>query len=82
MKIFLTASPEARANRRFLELKEKNQNVPYETVLADIIERDKRDSERAVAPLKAADDAILVDTSEINFDQSLKLILDLIMEHK
>lgn len=82
LKIFLTASAEARANRRFLELKEKKQEIPYDTVLADIIERDKRDSERAVAPLKAAEDAIVVDTSEIDFNQSLKIILDLITEHK
>jgi cytidylate kinase len=64
IKIFLTASAEQRAQRRFLELKERGQDTAYDTVLGDIIERDKNDSNRAVAPLRQADDAILVDTSQ------------------
>ena len=81
VKIFLTASAKARADRRFLELKEKGQSVDYDTVLADIIERDKRDMERPVAPLKVADGAIVVDTSDINFEQSLEKLYDIVSEN-
>ena len=80
LKIYLTASAEARANRRFLELKEKGQDVPYEQVLSDIIDRDKRDMERPIAPLKVAEGAIIVDTSDINFKQSVDKIIELISE--
>ena len=80
VKIFLTASAKARAKRRHLELEQKNQNIPYEQVLEDIIQRDKRDSERETSPLKMADDAISVDTSDIDFDESLELLLSIISE--
>lgn len=63
LKIFLTAGPEVRAERRFLELKARGQDVSYEQVLADLAERDRNDATRALAPLKMAEDAILLDTS-------------------
>lgn len=65
LKIFLTASAERRAERRYLELREKGATDSYDEVLRDIIKRDKNDSSRAAAPLKRADDAIEVDTSEL-----------------
>lgn len=79
VKIFLTASPEARAARRHKELVEKGQKVDYETVLADIRKRDYQDTHRAIAPLKQAEDAILVDTSEIDFEASFALLKDTIL---
>lgn len=78
VKIFLTASPEARAERRYKELQEKGMNTPYEEVLADMIKRDYDDSHRAIAPLKQADDAILCDTSNIGLEESIQLIIDTI----
>ncbi len=78
VKIFLTASPEARAKRRHLELTEKGMETRYEDVLADMIERDYNDSHRAIAPLKQADDAVLADTSEIDLQQSIELIISII----
>lgn len=65
LKIFLTASPEVRARRRYDELVAKGQTVDLQNTLAEIIERDERDSSRATAPLKQADDAVLLDTSEL-----------------
>ena len=81
VKIFLTASAEARAQRRCKELQEKGQPAELETVLADIRQRDYQDSHREVAPLKQADDAILVDTSDIDFDQSFAVLKRTILEH-
>lgn len=81
VKIFLTASPEARAQRRCKELQEKGQSAEYETVLADIRQRDYQDTHREVAPLKQAQDAILVDTSDIDFDQSFAVLKRTILEH-
>ena len=78
LKIFLTASAEERARRRFVQLQEKGTVQPYEEVLADIIERDKRDSERETAPLKQAEDAILLDTSDLNQEESIQAVIDLI----
>jgi cytidylate kinase len=63
LKVFLTASPEVRARRRFDELRQKGMQVSLEETLADLLERDHRDSTRAVAPLRQADDAVPVDTS-------------------
>lgn len=80
LKIFLTASAEVRAKRRYQELLKKNQVVDYDTILKDIIDRDNRDMTREIAPLKVADDAIVVDTSDLNFEQSVQAILDLIKE--
>ena len=78
VKIFLTASAEARATRRYKELIEKGMKTPYEEVLADMIKRDYDDSHRAIAPLKQAEDAILCDTSELNLEQSIQLIINTI----
>ncbi len=78
VKIFLTASAEVRAERRLKELKEKGIDVSFDEVLAEMKYRDKQDSEREVAPLKKADDAILADTSDKSFDESVELILDII----
>ncbi len=80
VKIFLTASAEKRAGRRYEELREKGQNVTFESVLENIRQRDKNDSERAIAPLKPADDAITVDTSDINLEESAALLKKVILE--
>ena len=73
VKIFLTASPEARAQRRYDELIEKGMDVKYDDVLADMIKRDYDDSHRAIAPLKQADDAVLADTSGNTLEESIAL---------
>ena len=80
VKIFLTASPEARAKRRYEELLEKGMDVRFEDVLADMIQRDYNDSHRAIAPLKPADDAVLLDTSGNTLEQSVKLVTETIRE--
>ena len=80
LKIYLTASAEERAKRRFDELAAKGQDVKYETVLHDVIERDFRDMNRKTAPLKVADGAVVVDTTENTFKQSLKELTDIIKE--
>ena len=81
VKIFLTASAEARAERRAKELAEKGQPADFATVLADIQQRDYQDSHRAVAPLKQAEDAILVDTSSIGLQESFDLLKRTILAH-
>ena len=81
VKIFLTASPEARAERRYKELLEKGMEATYEEVLADMVKRDYDDSHRAIAPLKQADDAILCDTSGNELQQSIDLIIRTIKEN-
>ena len=80
VKIFLTASPEARAERRRKELEEKGQPADFATVLADIEQRDYQDTHRAVAPLKQAQDAVLVDSSDIDFEQTFALLKKTILE--
>ena len=80
VKIFLTASPEARATRRWKEYQQKGVEVSYEEVLADVRQRDYQDTHRAAAPLRQADDAQLLDTSEMNFEQSLKAMKKMIVE--
>ena len=82
LKIFLTASPEARADRRYLELKDKPDAPSYEEVLADIIKRDHDDSTREIAPLKQADDAVLCDTTELTLEQSVDKIIAMIKNVK
>ena len=79
LKIFLTASAEARARRRLLELESKGLASGFDEVLKDIQYRDAQDSSRATAPLKAAEDAVLVDTSELDFEQSLALLAELVV---
>ena len=78
VKIFLTASPEARADRRYKELIEKGMEVNYDEVLADIINRDHNDSTRAIAPLKPAEDSVYLDTSNIDFEGSIAAVKDII----
>jgi len=80
VKIFLTASARVRAKRRLLELEEKGEKITFQQVLADIEERDERDSNRPIAPLRCAPDAIRVDTSELNLQQSIDRILQIIRE--
>ena len=78
VKIFLSASPEVRAKRRLLELQVQNRAATYEEVLRDIKERDYRDTHRKAAPLRRADDAVLLDTSELSLEESVDAILNLI----
>lgn len=78
VKIFLTASAEERARRRFAELSEKGEKVSFEKVLQDMIARDKQDTERAIAPLKAAPDAVKLDTSGNTIEQSIDQILTIV----
>ena len=80
LKIFLTASPEARARRRCSELIAKGQDVQYEDVLRDLKLRDENDSTRAAAPLKAAEDALLLDTTEMDFEESCRAVAEMIRE--
>ena len=80
VKIFLTASAESRAERRYKELIEKGMSVTFKEVYDDMVQRDYNDMNRATAPLKQADDAILADTSGFEFEQSLELILKIINE--
>ena len=72
VKIFLTASAEERAHRRWKELREKGIHTPFDEVLRDIEYRDRQDSTRAAAPLRAADDAVTIDNSELSFDESVE----------
>ena len=74
VKIFLTASPEARARRRYLELQQKGENVTLDEVMADMIQRDRDDTTRAEAPLRQAEDAVLVDTSELTLEESMDAV--------
>lgn len=80
VKIFLTASPEARAARRWKEYQEKGQQVSYEQVLEDVRQRDYQDTHRETAPLRQAEDAVLLDTSELDFEQSLAAMAAIIAE--
>lgn len=80
VKIFLTASPESRADRRTKQLAAKGTIADYNDVLSDIIKRDYNDSHRDTAPLKPAEDSIIVDTTELTLRQSIKRITDIIRE--
>lgn len=80
VKIFLTAKPEIRAKRRYDELLARGGNVTFEEVLDDLKRRDHNDSHRAAAPLRQAADAVLADTSELDFGQSVDYICGLIKE--
>ena len=77
-KLFVTASPEVRAERRYLELRERGLDAIHGRVLADMKERDARDSERTVSPLEPAKDAFLLDTSDLDADQVFAAALDFI----
>lgn len=78
VKIFLTASPEARAQRRYKELQEKGATDTYEAVLADLKQRDYNDSHRATAPLKPAEDSVLVDTTALTLQESVQKVISVI----
>lgn len=80
VKIYLTASVEVRARRRFLELQEKGEPAVFETIAAEIAERDHRDMTREVSPLKLADDAVLVDTSDMTIEEVTERILAIVRE--
>lgn len=80
VKIFLTASAEDRARRRFEELAARGSRTDYETVLADIRERDHRDSTRSAAPLRQAEDALLVDTTGNSMEESFEVLLQTVRE--
>jgi cytidylate kinase len=82
VKIYLTASPQERARRRHAELLQKGEKASFEEVLADIVERDYNDSHRAVAPLRQAQDAILVDTTHLDLEKSVERIHQLIKERQ
>lgn len=81
LKIFLTAQPEVRAQRRFSELRENKILTTYDDVLRDIMYRDKNDSERSAAPLKAATDAVLIDTTNMDLEKCLEVISSLAEEN-
>ena len=78
VKIYLTASAEVRARRRYDELMEKGQAVTFEAVYEDMVKRDYNDMSRATAPLKQAEDAILADTSSCSFEESMELLIGIV----
>jgi len=78
VKVFLTASPEARARRRCLELEQRGTPEPFDQVLSEIQQRDWDDSHRETAPLRRAEDAVVVDTTELNFEESLAALLTVV----
>lgn len=80
VKIFLTASPEIRARRRFEELRARGETASFEKVLDDLKKRDERDSTRKLAPLRPAKDAVLLDTSELDVKQSAAAIESIVKE--
>lgn len=80
VKIFLTAAPEARARRRALELEQRGERADYDAILRQIVQRDEQDRSRPVAPLCQAEDAVLLDTTELNLEESLRALLNLIKE--
>jgi cytidylate kinase len=81
VKIFLTASAEVRAKRRYDELLAKGMQADYNQVLEEMIQRDYQDSHRAIAPLKQADDAVLVDTSDMNLEKVLETLDNIVKEN-
>lgn len=82
VKLFLEASPEVRAERRWKEELEKNREVAFEQVKAELEERDKRDRERAATPLVQADDAILIDTSQLALESVIARVLEIVESHR
>ena len=80
VKVFLTASPECRAMRRYKELTEKGQNVKYEDVLAEMNQRDHQDSTREIAPAEAASDAVLLDNSDLDLEGTVEAVIALVRE--
>lgn len=82
LKVFLTASAEARAERRYKELIEKGQSVSFDEVLRDMAERDENDTTRAAAPLRAADDAVRLDTSALTLAESIDAVAALVEQRR
>ena len=80
VKIFLTAAPEARARRRWLELCQRGEQADYQDILRDVKERDIRDSSRSAAPLRQAEDAVLADTTQLDLEESLMLLINIVKE--
>lgn len=80
VKIFLTASAEARARRRWLEMQQKGDTTPFEKVLEDLIARDAQDMNREVDPLRPTPDAVILDTTELDFAQSVDAVLKIVKE--
>ena len=80
VKIFITASPEQRAERRYKELLAKGEKVVYNDILEKLIYRDHQDTHREIAPLKPCDDAVIIDTSDLDFSQSVNAVIDVIRE--
>lgn len=80
VKIFLTAAAESRARRRLLELEQRGQSADFETILRDIMQRDEQDRSRPIAPLRQAEDAVLLDTTNLNLEESLQAMLSIIKE--
>lgn len=80
VKIFLFASPECRAKRRYDELIEKGESVTFDEVLDDVNKRDYQDSHREIAPLKPSEDSVMADTSELDLNSSVQLVVDIIKE--
>ena len=81
IKVFLTATPEARALRRYTQLISAGQKADYRAVLSELIKRDAQDSGRAVDPLRPAEDAVILDTSALSFEESLAKLLELVKAH-
>ncbi|MBR6165769.1 MAG: (d)CMP kinase [Clostridia bacterium] len=81
-KIYLTADAEERARRRFLQMKEKGEEVPFEQVLEELKKRDQQDMNRAVEPLRQAPDAVLVDTTHLSFEETVDAILRIVEEKR
>lgn len=82
LKFFVTAATPIRARRRFDEMQAQGHSVDYDTVLADVMTRDERDATRQQAPTAMADDAILIDTSELTAEEVLAAVLDVVRDHK
>lgn len=80
LKIYLTAAAEVRAERRCRELRERGQQADFERVLAEVVERDRRDTERETAPLRRAGDAVTADTTGLDLEGSFRLLLELVRE--
>jgi len=80
VKIFITASPEKRAERRYKELLAKGEKVVYNDILEKLVYRDHQDTHREIAPLKPCENAVIVDTSDLDYSQSVNTVLDIIRE--
>lgn len=81
LKIYLTAQPEDRAKRRFLELRQRGEPADEHQILQDVIERDRRDMQRAVSPLRQASDAVVADTTGKDLEESFQMLLKLVEKH-